>query len=211
MANFQVLTLPSHQLRVTGVVLNACTRAPVAQARVSVTGAPDSFSQRLSLKALQQGSRWESLEERPDRTRTAPDGTFFFMDLPAGDYTFSATLPQAGQRAGDISGAVTVVTSATRPVALELLLPPTALLGTVTTIGVDGQDSPVALARLRLDGSGEQVFSDADGQFLLDGIEPGERTLRITAQGFEASSQTVTLDRGEAHSLTVQLTVLTSS
>jgi len=53
----------------------------------------------------------------------------------------------------------------------------------------------VFLARVQVQGSGEQSFSDALGNYLLSGLEVGTRTVLVSAQGYKVNSQTVQLSR----------------
>lgn len=213
MTQFQTLTLPTHRVIISGQVCNAATQTPLARARVELMQVPEAFARWLAARALKYGDKWASLEERPDRVRTAQDGTFFFVDLPPGDYTLQATFATAGQRLGACSVQATVPARSeqTAPVSVDLLLPPTALSGSVRLGGLDGIETPIPLAKVRLDGSGEQVFSDADGNFLLHSIEPGERVVRISAQGYEAFSQTIRLAAAQTQTLDVLLTALPST
>jgi hypothetical protein len=48
----------------------------------------------------------------------------------------------------------------------------------------------VVLAEVRIKGSGEKVFSDAQGKYLLTGLEMGERTVQVFVQGYQPASQT---------------------
>ena len=138
--------------------------------------------------------------ERPDRTRTAFDGHFHFLDLLPGDYTLKASLPGSGTRYGedevagitiswDGNGKITMATA-------DLSLPPTTVKGMIN----DQDSSPaefVAMAEVRVKGSGERTFSDSDGQYLLTGLETGGpegRTIVVSAQGYQEASQVVQLD-----------------
>jgi len=208
MTQFQTLTLPAHRVILSGQVSNAATLAPIARARVDLIEVPEAFTRWLAARALKYGDKWDALEERPDRARTAADGTFFFLDLPPGDYTLQASLASAGQRLGAYTLQATVPerSAQTAPVSVDLLLPPTALSGSVRLGGPDGIETPIPLAKIRLDGSGEQVFSDADGNFLLHSIEPGDRVVRISAQGYEGFSQTLSLAAAQTQTLDVLLT-----
>lgn len=72
---------------------------PIAGARVEIIESPEAFQQRLALKQLQYGDRWEFLQERINRTLTAPDGFFRFLNLPMGIYTLRAQYPKFGRSA----------------------------------------------------------------------------------------------------------------
>ena len=54
------------------------------------------------------------------------------------------------------------------------------------------------MAEVRIKGSGERTFSDAQGQYVLAAIEPGTRTVQVTAQGYKPSVQVVKLPQAGA-------------
>jgi hypothetical protein len=64
---------------------------------------------------------------------------------------------------------------------------------TATTISgnVTGAANPVLMAAVRVKGSGEQAFSDANGAYALSGVEAGSRLVEVYAQGFKPQTQTV--------------------
>ena len=182
-----------HQVAIAGQVTDARTGRAIGGACVQITIAPQAFRDFLALRALPYGERWETLVERPDRTRTAADGHFHFLDLPDGAYTCTATLPGAGSRYGTVQAGATVLRDAAGnlPMAtVNLALPPTSLKGQIAD-----QDTadPVFMAEVRVQGSGEHAFSNAQGDYLLTGLETGVRTVQVAAQGYQAASQAVTL------------------
>jgi hypothetical protein len=131
--------------------------------------------------------------ERPDRTRTAGDGHFHFMDLPNGEYTLVASLPGFGGRYGAADEALTVTRGAEGNIIMvtaDIQLPPTTLKGTITTQVQEGS-VPVVLAEVRVAGSGERAFSDEQGRYLLYGLETGLRTVLVSAKGYQAVSHVV--------------------
>lgn len=170
---------------------------PIAGARITITAAPLEFTNRLALRAKQYGDRWERIEERPDRTRTAGDGHFHFMDLPDGDYTLKAELPGSGSRYGTAEQSVVVTRNADGIMAVvdDIRLPPTTITGEITE---DQNNEKVLMAEVRVRGSGERVFSDGKGRYRLSGVEASEkreRTLEVSAQGYQQDSQNVLLDQ----------------
>jgi hypothetical protein len=191
---------------------------------------PATLTRKLSIKALQYGSRWDTLIPRPDRLLSRQDGSFCFLDLPEGTYTVTASMPGAGSRYGTASAETTVAipaaassaasvaegasspatgtSSAEAPAALpallELRLPPTSLQGVVQTM-IDEEAGPVWLATLRVKGSGEAATSDSEGRFALNGLEPGARTLLVSAQGYRSASMSVQLEQGNVTSVSVAL------
>ena len=81
------------QIAISGQVTAVDTADPIPNARVQITAAPDTFMRKVRLYAKQHGTAWESLTKRVDRTQTAVDGAYYFLDLPDGDYTVTAYVP----------------------------------------------------------------------------------------------------------------------
>ena len=111
--------------------------------------------------------------ERPDRTRTAVDGHFHFLDLPDGMYTCTATLPGAGSRYGTVQAGATVLRDAAGnlPMATaNLALPPTTLKGQIAD-----QDTadPVFMAEVRVSGASTHYLT---GDLLEVTAAPRHRT-----------------------------------
>ncbi len=200
----------SHQAAIAGTVRDVQMQQPIAGAWVALTSAPAEFTAWLALKAKQYGDTWATLVERPDRTRTSLDGHFHFVDLPNGQYTLTASLPGAGSRFATAQATVTVSRDSQGNltlVAADLALPPTTIKGQVT-----GQNnSPVVLARVRVQGSGEESYSDGQGQFTLAGIETGNRTVLVSAQGYKPASQAIQVAQpGVVQALNVALVAATT-
>jgi hypothetical protein len=195
-----------HLVALAGRVTDAATGQPVAGAQVAITTAPQAFTDRLALAALAAGAGWAALAERPDRTLTRADGSFYFVDLPDGSYGLTASLPAAGPRYGTVSATATVTRDAQgglKPVLTVLALPPTQVGGTV-----QGPDQkPLLLAEVMMVGSGERTLTDAAGSYRLLGVEPGARTVEATAPGCRPLRQTVQLAQpGSASTLAFVLT-----
>src|SRR5262245_21527470 len=120
--------------RIAGRVSDAQTGKPLAGAQVAITNGPQAV--------------------------TAADGFFRFLDLPAGSYTLTASLPGKGSRWG----------TASKPVALggalakvDLALPATTVKGKVK----DPSGQAVRMAEVRVQGSNESAWSDAQGNYVL--------------------------------------------
>jgi hypothetical protein len=194
-----------HQAAIAGSITDVQTGAAIGQARVEITAAPEAFTERLALRAMQFGDRWAAMDERPDRTNTAADGHFYFLDLPDGDYTLSASLPGSGTRYDTVQAQATVSRDSDGNIAMvtvDMALPPTALKGQITD---QSSGDAVLMAEVRVKGSGERAFSDAGGRYLLAGLEAGERTVAFSAPGHTPVSRTVQLSQGETVELAVAL------
>ncbi|MCG8364055.1 MAG: carboxypeptidase regulatory-like domain-containing protein [Pseudanabaenales cyanobacterium] len=170
-----------HQVSISGRVINAQTQNAIADAQVRIIDAPAAFT----------------AANRPDQTQTATDGLFYFIDLPNGNYTLIASLPGAGRRYGAVSLEVAVSHSPDDKNVItvaDLALPPTCLKGQVVN-----QDAvPIILAKVRLKYSEESSFSNQAGQYLLSGLEASEqfeRTVIVSAQGYQPTAETVLLSQ----------------
>ena len=164
--------------------------------------------------------------DRPDRTRTADDGGFYFMDLPAIElsdtiYALKVRLPGAGTRYGKQAHVdVPVVRDDAGNVksmrVAAILLHPTTLQGWI----VDPDGEPVPLAEVRVKGSGERTFTDAyedtkgnpgddtKGHYRLTGLEAGLRGIRVSAQGFKTVDiDDVVLAWGKTEFLDIKLEI----
>ncbi|HEX2644833.1 MAG TPA: carboxypeptidase-like regulatory domain-containing protein [Thermoanaerobaculia bacterium] len=181
-----------HRAAIAGRVTEASSGKPLPGARVEITAAPPAFQRRLALQAQAGGAGWPALAERPDRTQAALDGHFHFLDLPAGAYTLTATLPGGGSRYGQASAPVTLTLDGQGKVVfktVDLAIPATVIKGKV----VDGDANAVPMAQVLLRGSGESTYSDAQGRYSLAGLEAGARELVVAARGFALRTQAVTL------------------
>jgi hypothetical protein len=194
-----------HRVALAGRVADALSGQPLAGARVEITSAPAAFTSLLALRARGAGDLWAAMAERPDRTRTARDGHYHFLDLPPGAYTLTATLPAAGSRYGMATILRTLAADSLGNVALasaDLALPPTAVQGRVSGLAA----AAVPMAELRVGGSGERTWSDAQGAYRLSGLEAGPRVVLVSARGFAPQSQPVKLAPGAAVTLDLALT-----
>lgn len=195
-----------HRVAIAGRALDAGTGKPVADATVSMGKMPAALEKKLAIASLSHGDRWNSLVERPDRTRTKKDGLFYFLDLPDGEYSLSASIPSYGKRYGTEQQSAAVSRDKKGDIKaafVTLRLQPTAVKGKITG---PGHKTGVMLAEVRVKGSGERTFTDAQGQYSVAGIEPGKRVLLVAAQGYRAQSQPVTLgDPGTSQTLNFTL------
>lgn len=189
-----------HQVTIVGQVNDKQTGRAIGGAMVELTSSPSAFKDWLSERKKQYGDGWDQMDERADRTRTAPDGHFHFIDLPDGQYTLTASLPGAGSRYGTAQVDVTVSVNANGNVIMasaNIALPPTTIKGKVTKQG----NEAVTMAEVRVKGSGERVFSDSKGGYLLTGLEKGPRTVLASARSYQENPKTLQLTKGAVHTL----------
>jgi Carboxypeptidase regulatory-like domain len=180
-----------HRVALYGRVTDAQSGKPLSSARVEIVQASAAFADRLALLARQAGGSWPALAERPDRTRTAPDGHYHFLDLPAGTYMLRASLPAEGSRHG-VAIAQATLTAGPQGVsraAVDFALPATTVQGRVTNQHGD----PLVLAEVGLRGGAERAFTDGQGSYRLAGLETGPRTLVISAPGYQLLARAVAL------------------
>jgi hypothetical protein len=180
-----------HQVAISGRVTDAQTGRAIGSAQVRIIAAPLVFMEWLANRAKQYGDKWKIMMERPDRIRTAADGHFHFMDLPDGQYTLTASLPGSGTRYGTAQNVITVTRDAEGNITMavaDMDLPSTMLNGRIT---IQNTTDPVVMAEVLIQGIGERTFSDGEGQYLLAGLEIGQRTVVISAQGYQQISHTV--------------------
>jgi protocatechuate 3,4-dioxygenase beta subunit len=149
-----------HRASIAGRVTDAQTGKPLPGVRVGIASGPEVL--------------------------TAGDGFYRFLDLPAGTYTLTASLPGSGSRYGTASEQVTLGEDLEM---VDLALPATTVKGKVKDQG--GQ--AVKMAEVRVQGSGERAWSDAQGNYALSGVEAGSRKIAVSASGFQKVSETVTL------------------
>jgi len=175
-----------HQVAIAGRVTDAQTGKSISGAQVDITAGP---------------SR--------DRSRTAEDGHFHFLDLPDGKYVLNASLPGLGERYGTAEVQAEVSRDAQENIkiaAADMALQPTTVKGRVTRGGAT-QAIPVVVAEVRIKGSGERTFSDGQGNYLLTSLQPGKRTVQVYAQGCQPASKTAELnDAGSVQTLDFTLT-----
>jgi hypothetical protein len=194
------------QVVLAGRVVDGQTQTPLAGAIVELADAPAAFRRWLAAHRVQHGAAWERLAERPDRTRTDAAGRFAFLDLPSGSYGLAASLPGSGSRYGTSQSRARVTRDRDGNAQLaivDLALPTTTVTGKVTGPG----SKPVLLASVQVKGAPEHAFTDAQGQYVLAGLEAGQRTLLVRARGFEPAEQAAALARpGAAKTVNVTLT-----
>lgn len=178
--------------------------ATLAAARATLDDAGASAVEKLGaaqaiLDFLQARSKLKT--KRRDQTQSAADGIFYFLDLPDGAYMLTASLPGSGTRYGSADTTVTVTSNDgnINLVTTEIALPPTTVKGQISGPNLDDDGiGPVVMAEVRVRRSGEQTYSDGTGHYLLTGLEIGQRTLFVSAGGYQPAEQTVTLNQAGA-------------
>lgn len=189
-----------------GWVLDGKTGKPVFVASVVITGAPPAFEESLAITSSAYAN-WNAMAERLDKVRTRQDGLFYFLDLPEGKYTVTGALPKSGRRygVGQASSEVTRDDEGNVQVRfVTLTLPPTRVNGKV--VG-SAHKNGVAMAQVRVKGSGERTFTDAQGQYTVAAIEAGPKVLTVSAQGYQPKSEDVILvEPGTSKTINFSLT-----
>jgi hypothetical protein len=193
-----------HRVALAGVVTDAVTSQSVADAVVSIANAPKAFESWLGVYATRFGAAWSGMTERPDRTRSRRDGLFYFLDLPDGDYELTVAAPSFGSRYGVAGSTVKVVGKELPRYEIQwtnVSLPPTTIQGCVSSKKIN-----IGFAQVQIQGSGESVFSDDMGRYVLAGIEPGKRTLMVSAQGYKPFAEQIVIAKpGDRNTKDVQL------
>lgn len=230
MSNWLTLHPVKHRVSIAGHValgfrdptstsLTALTQR-VPQAVVEITTAPERFQQQVRLQAVQYGRQWENMQRRCDRTLTADDGSFYFADLPPGEYTLRAIPPWSKTRY--LPAIATVeVTDATSVAWQEMIVATTGVIGKVTSTATELQagngNHAIYLAQIQVVGGQEAVYSERDGTYQLLGLEApdeGERSLTLSASapGYlpyrndDPNDDPIPIRRGFVHVVDIALT-----
>lgn len=199
-----------HQVAIFGQVSNAQSGVAIQGVLVQIVQMPEAFKLWLALHSKQYHPNWETIKEQPDRVLTAVDGYFYFLDLPAGEYTLVASLVGAGTRYGTAQVTATVTYDSLGNCArnaVNITLPPTGVRGQI----VDADRVPIGMAKIQIDGSLDYTFTDSKGNYYLGELEtskpPLKRsvTLKISARGFQPASQSTELSQGEVQTLNLSL------
>jgi hypothetical protein len=195
------VTFPSsvHRAAIAGKVVDGLdAQRALEGVLVTITAMPPAFQAVVSARgAASPLGAASACAARPDRTITAADGVFRFADLPDGPYTLSFSLPRGSY--GGAKRDVTVARDAKGDIALAVqvvALPPTGVRGRVQGRVPGGSPAALSLSRVRVRGSGERAYGDADGGFTLAGLEPGPRVLELSASGFQPATATASVVEG---------------
>jgi hypothetical protein len=211
-----------HRVAIAGRILDAVNGKPMMRARVEITAGPPKYTERLGRLAddrFLQGAKPKKL----GATATRGDGLFFFLDLPEGDYKLVAFLPKgdlytrppgnarhngsAGHNQEDsfawkgdrrYGKAQFSVKVSYDPGGFDRLtvvrLQPTGIMGRVLA---SVNQNAVLMAEIRLKGSGERTFTNAQGQYTLVGMQPNARrqqTVQVRARGYRDQVMEVLID-----------------
>jgi hypothetical protein len=204
-----------HRVAIAGIVTDKVTEKPLRGVRVEITKAPQAYREWL-LRKCPPRRAGEPLRPRLDLAHTRPNGLFFFVDLPEGDYALFLFLPRPGRyerlahgddckadkafelygdkRYGTARHGVAVAYDEEKAFnrVSTIGLPPTAVRGKVVSAG---SKTGLLMAQVRVKGSGESAFTDAEGLYTITGIDPcdGERILEVRARGHRDSIDRVTV------------------
>ncbi|MGL5062582.1 MAG: carboxypeptidase regulatory-like domain-containing protein [Microcoleus sp.] len=193
-----------HQVAIAGQVSDKETGLTIGNAIVEITAMPDAFEKKRSLQALSYGSEWERLAKRCDRTTTAIDGFFHFIDLPPGEYTLTASLPGAANRYKTAQTKVILPSrdNLNQPkfAVANLTLSPAGIRGKVT----DLEGVAIVRVNVKIPDSGESTVTDDKGKFEFIGLEAPKQenskrtvTVVISAKGYQEQTQTLQFSLGE--------------
>ncbi|MFL6414191.1 MAG: carboxypeptidase regulatory-like domain-containing protein [Bryobacteraceae bacterium] len=182
-----------HRVALAGIVSDAGTGKPLVAVDIRITEMPADFQRKVASSLLKYGKQADLVLGRWDRTQTRSDGLFYFVDLPAGGYKITLSLPRSAGRYGSAHRSVTLSLDADGNVKrefLKLTLQPTTLKG---KIAGPGRESGIVMAEVRIKGDGERKFSDAQGEYVLPCLQPGRHTVLVRAQGYQLMEQSATL------------------
>ncbi|ACC80108.1 carboxypeptidase regulatory-like domain-containing protein [Nostoc punctiforme] len=197
------LSIVNQQIAIAGKVLQGETQKNISGAIVAIIEMPEKFRAILSLKALQYGSQWEKMSERPDRKITSNDGYFYFTNLPSGEYLLEASLPTSPTRYNEVRTKVQVSSPINGKISTtmaDIVLSPTGIKGKITD--VTDPKKLITNAKVQIQDSGDTTISDQQGNYHLIGLESpkfGERniTVIVSATGYQQVLQQLNIQRGQ--------------
>jgi hypothetical protein len=175
-----------HKVSIAGCVIDNVKLKPLSRARVTIVAMPAEVERDFRIQAKYGNNRGGSAQVLRSMTVSRSDGLFWFVDLPEGEYRLRAEIPSLGRRCGIAEQKVLVTRDkegSVQRATTTLTVPITRLNGKVT-----GNNHPngVAMAHVRVKGSGEQAITDVHGFYSLQGIEWGKRKVVVTASGYRA-------------------------
>lgn len=184
-----------HSVAISGQVTDAISGKVIAGAEVEITRSPRAYQKWLEVRGNEFGESWKTMRNRPDITQSRPDGLFYFLDLPEGEYEVTISAPYVplarssanfGRRYGPQTKTVKVARDAKKNYVLDWVLvslSPTAVQGSLKS-----GNTSISFAQVQIQPGGKSTWTDQAGQFEFTGIEPGEYTLLINARGFKPDS-----------------------
>ena len=112
------------QISISGQITAVTNGKGIPEATVEITAGPTQFTQKARIQAKQHGTQWKKMSHRYDRTETANDGYFFFLDLPEGDYTLTAYMSGRSLTYdyAQNSGQLTSIDGAIQPIEINIAL-----------------------------------------------------------------------------------------
>ncbi len=181
--------------RVSGRVVDKSTKQPVTTFRAGISPAPSGGMVRM-------------MGPPQFRSFTSDDGTFTLENVPPG--TVQLNIQAAGYTAGRMPG-LTVEEGKTLA-DIEVTMDRGAkVTGRVTgpdgsamagvAVRVDAGDSRMPLPPMM---GGASVVTDGNGEYTMEAVENGEKTIVFSRSGYLPAQKTVTLDRSE-HRVDAQL------
>ncbi|NEU81190.1 carboxypeptidase regulatory-like domain-containing protein [Nostoc sp. UIC 10630] len=197
------LSIVNQQIAIAGKVLQGETQKNISGAIVAIIEMPEKFRAILSLKALQYGSRWEKMPERPDRKITSNDGYFYFTNLPPGEYLLEASLPTSPTRYNEVKTKVQISSPINGKISTtmaDIVLSPTGIKGRI--IDANEPKKLITNAKVKIQDSGDTTISDQQGNYRLIGLESpksGQRniTMIVSATGYQQASHLLNIQRGQ--------------
>lgn len=203
------MSLSSQQIAIAGRVLEGETDKAISGAMVEIIDMPKEFQTILSLKALQYGSQWKKISDRPDRKITASDGYFYFVNLPPGKYKLKASVPgstihyenaEKKEKEVIVKNPVNIdnhvipkkIVKQVIPTTLKdtdiILVKATGIKGTIADI--DRLENPIAGATVQIQDNSKSTLSDRNGNYLLVGLEASEKyKVTVFAKGYQQNSE----------------------
>ncbi|WP_019503898.1 carboxypeptidase regulatory-like domain-containing protein [Pleurocapsa sp. PCC 7319] len=213
MAQVKIIDAPetfvSSLVTTAKLVVSINETTEVKQARTTLKDS--SLSKRQKLEAARTildllTARQILTNFRTDVTLTAGDGLFYFLNLPPGEYSLQASMPNMTRRYG--IGSIKTVTVSdrgnTQIAVADLTLPSTNLTGKITH-----NAEPITLAEVRIKGSQESAFSNSKGEYIFSELESSARSriILVRAKGYQPSEKKILLSRsGEQKTLNFDLT-----